>query len=356
MAEVNFNALTADNGAIRSLRELLFMTTYKESDIAALVTVKTGQKNGGKMDWLNLLSGVPAGVKSTGCEVTWSKFSPKGAEKEWEMGKYVIPIEICADEFDGTIAEYAENKGIDVDKLEGTEILSEVVLPIIEKSVREAVFRIAFFGDTNADNFSNGGHITNGLNLDLFNVTDGLFVKFAAIVANDSDRLTAIAANAQATYSAQKAAIYGNGVATGIMDSIIADADPRVKQNNGIFFMTDAFFNALQVDYEKQHAATMPYELVEEGRIISRYRGLRIVTVPEWDACINAYENDGTKWHNPYRVVFTPRENLFVGTSDSDVFAKIDLSFDARNRTNLLYAKSDLATNVGEDDLVQVAY
>ena len=356
MAEVNFSQLTADNGAIRSLRELLFTTTYKESNLSALVVIKTGQKNGGKMDWLNLMSGVPAGVKSTGCEVTWSKFAPKGSEKSWAMGKYQIPIEICADEFDGTIAEYAENKGVDVDKLEGTEILDNVVLPILDKAVREAVFRIAFFGDTNADNFSGGGHITDGLNLDLFNMTDGLFVKFAEIVALKPERLTAIAANAQATYAAQKSAIYANGVATGIMDSIIADADPRIKQNDGIFYMTDAFFNALQVDYERQHAATMPYEVVEEGRVIARYRGSRIVTVPEWDACINAYENDGTKWHNPYRVVFSPRENLFVGTSDTDVFAKVDLSFDARNRTNLLFAKSDLATNVGEDDMVQVAY
>ena len=44
MAEVNFNQLTPDNGAIRRLSELLLTTAFAESDLSAYVNLKTGQK------------------------------------------------------------------------------------------------------------------------------------------------------------------------------------------------------------------------------------------------------------------------------------------------------------------------
>lgn len=359
---VNFNALTADNGAIRSLSELMFATTYKDSDLATLVNLKTGQKNGGKMDWLNLYAASPQGLKGGGCSPEWGSLPLTGLEKTWAMGKYHIALEICSDVFDNTIAEYAKNKGTAVNDLRGTEITSEVIMPVVDRALRLAIMRLAWFGDTNADTFTNGGHITNTVNLDLINVTDGLFVKIADVVANSPKQLTAIAANTALdgnntiTYASQQAAIDVAGAALKVFNDVYRAADARIKQNGGVFYCTQMLFDAFQLDYERQHNSTIPYETVADGRIIATFRGHKIVVVPEWDACIDAFENNGTAWHNPFRLLFTPRENLFVGTTNDDVMANIDLDFDTRTQTNLLYVESDLATNVGEDSMFQVAY
>jgi len=365
MAFVNFNTLTGDNGAIRRLAELLFTTAFKESDLSAVVSIKTGQKNGGKMDWLNMLAAVPVAKKGGNCNPTYASLTLTGAEKSWNFGEYNVPIEICADAFKAAVNDCFKNgilqgelnTGTRQPDITGTRIAEEIILPLVSNALREAMWRIGFFGDKAADHVSGGGVITNGTDLDLIQICDGLFKKAATIITNDSNKLTDFSAvNGAASYAAQKAAAAVSGVATTFIETLLQDADSRIVANGGKLKMTNLMFQALRKDYNAQYHATIPFENVARGVHISEYDGVQIEVLPEWDYCINKYENDGTKWNNPYRVILASRENMFIGTTDENLVPDIELSYDTRTRTNLLFAKSDIDTNYGEDDLVQFGW
>ena len=134
---INWNQFTVDNGAINDLRELLFLTVYDDPDIDLTVTTKTGVTNGQKLGYINDLGDV--GEKGGGCDPTYTSVNITGIQKEWELGGWEIPKEICYEDLENTIAESSLNTGTDIAYLQDTPYWDLVLMPLLEKAIRRNV-------------------------------------------------------------------------------------------------------------------------------------------------------------------------------------------------------------------------
>ncbi len=349
---INFSDFTRDNGAVQTLREVLFTTTYQTSELSTTVDVRTGVQPGKRLAYIDNIGDVAKAGR--GCNPTYDKVMPKGFEKIWELGDWSTPIEFCADDWRETIARYALKTGTEAEDMTGTEIMDNILIPLLERAHVDAMWRMAWFGDKNAKNIGSGGVITAGVKTNLFNMADGLWKRINTIIAANPGQKTEIAANSEATKADQITALNQEGVAVGIVESILADADSRIRNNGGKLMMTNVFYQALRKDYNRVYKQTIPFDNVSSGVSISQFDGVDIVIIEPWDRNIKKFENDGTKLNNPYRVLFANPDNLLVGTEDKQLLAGVELSFEQRTRSNLFYSASNIGTLVAEDDLIQV--
>lgn len=352
---INFEQFTIDNGAIRDLNELLFTSVYNDPDLERVINIRTGVKNGKKLGYIDTMGEV--GVKAAGCDPNYSKVNITGIEKTWNLGEWEVPKEICYKELENTLAELGFNAGTERADLTNTPYWDKVLVPLLQKALKEMLWRFAWFGDKNAKHIADGGNVSDALDLNLFNAETGLFARLKALVAANPSQQTTIAANAETTYDKQKSELYKSGVAIGIVESLLSDADSRIfDADDHTIMMTRSLFMALRKDMaEKFGKTTLTYEQVAKGLGLSSFDGNPILVVDIWDRMLRKYENNGTAIVAPHRAVFTSPSNLFVGTSDTDLLSSLSVKFNDVDRKNYIYTASDFGTLIGEDDLVQFA-
>ncbi|WP_290391272.1 hypothetical protein, partial [uncultured Bacteroides sp.] len=311
---INWNQFTVDNGAITDLRELLFLTVYDDPDIDLTVKNETGVTNGKKLGYIDSMGDV--GEARSGCDPQYSKVNVTGIQKEWELGDWEIAKEICYDELENTIAEDSLNTGTDRAYLQDTPYWDQVLMPLLEKAMKEMFWRIVWFGDKDAKNIADGGILKAGINPKLFNMCDGLWKRLQAIIAANPNQHTEIAANAATTYLDQKNGILVPGTAIKIFDTLLADADSRIFDKPGsAIFCTNSMFKALRTDLvERYGKTTMPFENVATGITLSEYDGRTIIALDIWDRLIKKFEDTGTALNCPHRAIVCSPDNLFVGT------------------------------------------
>lgn len=356
-----FTNLSVSQKDIRDLRELIPMSIYEDENFTKYVTLRKVQ-NGDPIGLLGDLDDV--GIAGAACDPTYAEVGIANAQKRWSLGDWEIPIKICYDALQGTIAEWQLKSGTEVGDLTDTDFMSYIMRPALEKAMRNMIWRIGWFGDTAAKLIANGGVITSGTNVDLFKATDGFWKKLFAIGTAQASQLTPIAANtatsgspAAITSAAQKAAILTQGVATGIFDAMIMDADSRITEDaESVILCTKGLADALAADVKKVYGTIMPWEIVTDGVKLSEYGGFKVVAVSIWDRMINAYENASTYLNKPYRAVFVNPRNLQVGTNADDLISDLDIWFDKKERRNYIYATGKIGTMVLEDSMVHLAY
>lgn len=351
---IPFDKFTVDNGAIRDLRELLHDTMYNDPDIELVVSSETGVVNGKKLGRVHSIGDV--GKNRSGCKPTYEKPVVIGTEKSWALGPWQIAEELCYAELENTLAKYGMNSGTEIGDLQNTPYWDHVLMPLLEKAIIEMFWRIVWFGDTDAKNIADSGIITDGVNIELFNMCDGLFKQLKAISADNPGQFTKIAANEETTYIKQKEAIRVPGVAIGIVDDMLSDCDSRIfDDTQAAIYMTNSLFKALRNDVKKVQNLHLEVEQIASGIKLSEYDGHSIIVLDVWDRLIKKFENDGTKLNAPYRALISTPNNLFVGTEDTQRVADLDVTFDKKDRMNYIFAQSNIGAVVGEDALTHLA-
>lgn len=365
---INWNQFTVDNGAITDLRELLFLTVYDDPDIDLTITNETGVYNGKKLGYINDMGDV--GTKGGGCDPTYTGVNITGVQKEWELGGWEIPKEICYEDLENTIAESSMNTGTERANLQDTPYWDVVLMPLLERAIKEMFWRIVWFGDKEAKNLNDGGILKTGINPNLFNMCDGLWKRLQTIIAANPKQQTIVTANIatesvkvgettsdKITYNAQKEAARESGYAIKLFDTLLSDADSRIFDDpSSAIFCTNSLFKALRADIvERYGRTTMPFENVGTGITLSEYDGRKIIALDIWDRMIGKYEDNGVALNCPHRAIVCSPKNLFVGTNDRDKIANLSISFNDKDRKNYIYAASKIGTLIGEDALVQVA-
>lgn len=351
---MNFSQFTVDNGAIRDLGELLFLTVFNDPEIERVLTIYTGTRDGQKLGYIDDMGDV--GKNKSGCSPTYDNINITGIEKTWELGPWQIAKHICYTELENTIAKYSLNTGTQIAYLPDTPYWNDILVPLLQRAMVEMFWRICWFGDKDAKNVSESGLLSAGVDKTLFTMTDGLWKRLKAITADNEHQLTAIAANSAASYAEQKAGIREEGVAIGIVDDMLSDADSRIfdKEDHAIM-MTNSLFKALRNDVKRLHNLQLEVEHVTSGIQLSRYDGHEIIVLDIWDRMIKKYEDNGTSLNCPHRAILTSPQNLFAGTTDKDLIADLSVTFNDETRYNNIFAQSNIGTLVGEDALVQVA-
>lgn len=351
---IPFSKFTVDNGAITDLRELLHDTLFNDPDIELVVSSETGVTNGKKLGRIHSMGDV--GKNRSGCKPTYEKPVITGTEKEWDLGPWQIPLEICYEDLENTLAKHGMNSGTDIGNLIDTPYWTEVLMPTLEKAIVEMFWRIIWFGDKDAKNISDSGIITDGVNVELLTMCDGLFKQLKAISSTNPGQFTKIAANEETTYAAQKAAIRVPGVAINIFDEMLSDCDSRIfDDEKAAIYTTNSLFKALRNDVKKVQNLQLEVEQIASGIKLSEYDGHPLIVLDVWDRLIKKFENDGTKLNAPYRALISTPNNLFAGTSDKKRVADLSLTFDDKDRMNYIFAQSNIGALVGEDALTHLA-
>lgn len=358
---MNFSQLTVDNGALRDLGELLFLTVFNNPDIELVMSQQTGVFNGQKLGYIDDMGDV--GKNQTGCNPIYENVNVNGIEKTWVLGDWQIPLKMCYTELENTLAKHGLDWGTNVHNLTDTPYWNEILIPLLLRAMTDMYWRIVFFGDKDAKNIASSGLITNGVDPKLFTMCDGLFKHFKAITASNPHQLTTIAANtaqdasSAVTYQSQKEAIRAEGVAVGIVDELLSDADSRIfDKDDHIIMMTNSLFKALRNDVKRLHNLQLTVEQVTGGIQMSQYDGHNIVVLDIWDRMIKKYEDNGTSLNCPHRAILTSPQNIFAGTTAKDAISDVSVTFDDVTRLNHIFAQSNIGTLVGEDSLVQCAF
>ena len=334
--------LVLTNENIKDLRELINVNTLRDERISDYVRVVAARSG----DRLGLISGVEIGTAGCACDPTYVSMNPTDVLKVWALGCWEAPLKVCSKDMEGTIAEYALRNGSNIGDLTGTQVLSEVIEPLLKDSNMDMIFRLAWFGDTAAATIANGGSITNGTDLKLINVCDGFWKRIYTQVTANSSQKTAITTNT-------KAAMTASGAATALIEQMIVDAPAALMaKTNKVIYMTNAMKTALTLDMKKTYSCALPWTVLTDGVTTTEFDGIQYVAIGKWDEHIAAYEN-GAK---PYRALLTVKDNLLLGTPAGEFVEDFDLFFDRTTRNFHMYGTGKIGTMLLEDGMFQAAY
>ena len=355
MNKKKLSEFTAYIPQIEELSEILFLSAIKKGSLAEVATVKTGVVDNKPLvafDGIGII-----GKESKGCGQSFDKINIEGVEKRWSLKEWAVNKSICYKELEDTIVDFVKDSGITIEDLTESDYVKEILLPLIEKSMIEMMWRYAWFNDTAAATVSEGGVITDGMDLEYFTLNDGLFKRIFAIMAEKPAQHVAIAANGAETITKQRGELYTKGVPTNIMDKMIAAKSPKLSGKNKVSFkMTEAFADALAWDLKQCNSGDLVFTETREGVKIAKYGGYEVLVVPMWDYLIAKFEDNGTTLNKPYRVILSSKDDLLVGTGSEDSLAQFKYGYDEKAGDNWFRAKDTGVTLTFEDDLIFAAY
>lgn len=347
--------LTPSNGAIQSLKDLIIAELFTDPELERFFTLRQNVSNGQKLGYVGSMTDV--GWNGSGCNPTYKNASVEFLEKEWSIGDWQVPLKWCYTDLINTIAEYCLKTGTEIGDLTSTEYMDDIVYPALKEAMRLMMWRFIWFGDKDAKLASASGVITAGTDVELFKTTDGFWKRLFAIGTENAGQKTAIEANTQESTALQLSKIKENGVAIGIFDSMLENADSRIFGVEGAgIFCTKTLADALTKDLKREYKEILTWEQVFNGLKVTEYNGVPVYSVSLWDRFIQKYENNGTKLNLPHRVVFGAPRELLVGTPANELISDLDIFFDRKDRMNYIYSTGKLGTLIGQDDLFQIAY
>lgn len=336
---------------LASIKDAVQETFFKDEDFSSFVNIQKVKAD----DPIALIGELEmVGRKGSGCDPTYDEKGIANSLRRWKLGDWQIPIKICYEALQGTIAEYSLKTGTEVGDLTSTDFMT-IYTDALNRAIQQMIWRFGWFGDTEAKHVTDGGKLTDSTVVDMFNVCDGLFKRIFTATATKNH--TEIAANKETTTAAQIAAIRKSGAATTLVDTMLMDVDSRIIDDSGaVLLMTRGLADALTYDIKNKYHDIMPWEKVFDGFDTASYNGVKIARVGIWDRMINAYEKSSTKVNLPFRAVFCNPKQLMVGTNANSLISDLDIWFDKKERRNYLYATGKIGTALLEENLVHAAY
>lgn len=358
MSEFYFNNLTAPNGAVQRIAELVFLKTLNPKRLGELFSVVTGLHNGDKAGLIGEFGKV--GKKSVGCNPTYVAGSFTNVEKTWDLQEWQVALKICYNDLKSTLAKYDLKTATQIYDLSGL-FMQKLFIPKLQEALQNMVMRLAWFGDKSAASVANGGSIKNASDVDFYNICDGFWKQIFTLATNDTTRRVTIAANQQTSFADQLAAIRVAGVATGIINDLIESADPVLRDtgSTGIIYMNLKTKDALDRDIRNNNKGSdLHWESIFGGIQKTDYNGVTLITLPFWDKVITGDEGvtGGAAWHLPFRAIYTIKDNMQVGTDAPDGVGDLDINPNKTTREMEIFSSASMGVMIPQDNLIQVAY
>lgn len=372
MSKIDFEKITPDNGAVRELSELLFLKFFQEPNALEKFCVwNTGVMHGDKVAGIGSFG--PLGKKITKhCSNEYESSVVSAQEKTWEIGYWAIFEKLCVDDVIPTLIKRTLKSGTDIANLTDGDYIDKVLMPLMEDAINRLLWRLAWLGDKEAANavvtqngendVISGGIITQGLEVELFNVCDGFFKRLTDLTISAPERRVVIQANQATTKIEQKEQLRVHGTAQKLIDQVI-DAMPMVlrQATNKAIMMTQSVADALSMDIrEGNKGSELQWEAIFGGVSMAKYNGCDLYAIALWDEMFTDFHKvEGQKVNyvvNPHRVVATTLDNLQLGTMSSQTLTSLKAWFDEKEDMNYIKAKDSLGTQIWQDNLCIYAY
>jgi hypothetical protein len=345
--------LTFSADQVRDLNALFMEAVLDAPVLSEYHTFETGIRNDREIGIVPGTLGLLLKA-AQGCSPNADTLSITATKKTWEPKRMEMLLRQCYTDLESSFLKLLRNLGTDVADLTNTQYFT-FLTDFVGRELPKEVLRHAWFGNKSAANIhdSPAGVITTGVDPDYFNVINGFFYQLAVIYAAAPARKTAISANAQATYALQKSAFAGVD-AFNALNSVVDDAPLVLKnQPDRMLLVTDSVLTRVK---RYMQGVNIAFDITNtvNGLRLAQWDGVPMVSMPWWDETIMAYEDNGTKYNNPHRIVYTTKSNLNIGLEGQGVFDSVQTWYDKTTKYNYIDVIDAMDAKIIMDGLVQV--
>lgn len=357
MSVINPSNLTFSGDEIRSFADAIIEQMVEYPQMEQLHTIVEGVVAKQQIAFLGHLSKITR--KDLGCgNGKLDKVVPM-SEKFWDPVNLKIWLSECWEQFEATFMVYYLNKGKEKPDLTTTEIFSQwLVEEVGDAGVKDAM-RIAWFGDTAADNVADGGNLTAGVEPLDYTMLNGFWKQiFTAVTANAARKVT-IAKNAGASYAAQTfdATDTTNKVATKTFQAMVFGADRRLRAAaDKAIWATRSLTDQYILERLDNANIAEAYTRLETGIDSLNILGVPVYVMDQWDDVIRSDYDTGTKWYLPHRAVMSTKGNLPIGFDTSIGPKDFDVFYDKMSETSNIKGLYKMDAKLLQSFMFQAAY
>jgi hypothetical protein len=365
MAFFNDSNLTFTMEEIKGIDEAIVERMFSRPQISEFHTVYDNIVKDRQIVFLPRFNGLIGKVQDgLTCHPATNPGTITPTEKKWLATYIEDRFEFCFRTLLKNFFVYALKSGVNKSDLTGTDFMNYVA-DIIGDELAENLLYKVWFNDTAAAHFngSPAGFITNGTDLDYIDSFDGIWKQiFTIAAASPAQRVLNLnTKNTQATYALQKfsAADTTNLIVTRAMRDMVKDADTRLSSaQNAVFLVTKSVFDQLgdERTYAAGNAVSEAYRKFEDGFRSDQLDGIPVIECAFMDRFINQYQNSGTNWFRPHRIVLTTAEQLGVGTESTANLNELDIFHDKKDKKVYLDLAFNLDAKFLEDYMLMTAY
>ena len=189
---------------------------------------------------------------------------------------------------------------------------------------------------------NDGGTYTHDIDLDYFNIIDGLFKQLRAAVTADANLGVSIAANSQ-TSKADQMAYMTPDRAYALLADMWYKAPIKLRQDkaNARFLVTQSIADAYE-QYLLGKGIESTYSNMVNGVRSLSFLGVPVIAMPVWDEMIQSYQDLRDTYYKPHRAVLTTKSVLAVGFGSSSLYGNFDIWYDKTSRKNYMLVKDKI--------------
>ena len=356
---IDMSGVAWNGDEVRSMSQAIFEKVFSKPAFTTLHRIETGIKAKKQIVFLGKLGLVGKKHVNGTCQPDASTEQITSSDKFWEPAYIEDLFSQCWDDLQEEFWIWGLKNGVEKADLTATDF-SNFLEDRLGDAMMEAVYRIAWFGDTAANNVYASGNLTDGVEPDFFTPIDGLWKQIFAVVSGDSTRRGLVAQNAGGTtYVTQafNATDTTNKVATTVFDNLLYNADFRLReQPNLVIIATQSLVDQYARERKAASGIDLAYTRQESGIKTFEVNGIPVIPFTLWDRYIRAYEDNGTLYRYPHRALLTTIDNIPIGTEEAgNLFTmKPWYSLDT-NKYNVKFG-FNLDAKVLEGYMIQVAY
>lgn len=334
---LDVSALTLNPVEAQELSKFIFETLLETGELSKYHDIQTGIFYKEQIPFVGTLGLV--GKKSTGCAPEANTGTVTFTEKFWDPEMIEDRFENCAKDANRLFKGFKRKQKINPDFFDNIGSEEEgVIFTLIEGALRLMINRKVWFDDKAMDNVVDGGYLKNGIDPAYFNVINGLWKQIISIdIPTTAPNYVAITQNATATYALQ--ATLPTDFALQLFRKMWNKADSRLKQaiGNGekLFLHVTPEIAQNWADYKEDKSLVFTLANAEGGGLMDMYRNIEIVTRYDWQADIQAYFDNGTKYHLPNRALLTLSTNIPIGTTSLEDLTTLTSFYDPIGKQNI---------------------
>lgn len=332
------------------LSELLYSKSFEDGDVSDSHTIVPGVRHGHVIPILNNnpdYESFPF-VDETSCAPTDCDVSNEFASHKWELGLIECRVGICLRSFDENFLRFFNQWR---QTQEGEPDLNTAMIAFISDKFslnhKAATWRTSYFGDKNSASA-------------FFNGIDGFFTQAEAnasqvidIAKNDGLTFAEQAMTGQEVYDTLENMYLSAGEQAWFDPSIMEFRITRAMATKLVTFLNGLNdLKGYQCECIDPNTATQSRVFMLEGL---RIFGLPVLVHNAWDGVINGTAElnggGGTAARvNPNRALLTYRNNLLIGTSQSEALESMDIWYDKTDKKVYLEGSSYLGAGIPMKD------
>lgn len=356
-AAIDLSSITLTPEIVKEFNQLIKKSVLEAPTIEACFNVFTEINNN---DYIGLirptlgLIGKADGGCGSGANVTTA--APT-FQKQWLPKRLRIEKHECYTDLSTSLAKFYRNSGTNISDLTNTEYLNYIA-SFMPADVNRMVWRKAWFDDTLADTFANGGKLTNGTDKTYFNVLDGLWKQIFAIVAATPSQKIAMAGagvgNTAVTTATQFSTLTPD-LALSAFQALIDGATPSLLAEPDLMFIATRSVASKAARKLQSLGQDSTLEKIEAGYELTTIDGVPCLVVPIMDEIILKYFNNGTTLDSPHRILLTTKSNLGLGFEGSEMFKQMDILFDPLSEKNIIRIIDAMDAKVIDDEKIMLS-